>query len=108
MGDFASMFTRESKPFEREARARVNRRLNELGLVEPNYYFGQFELKGTLDSFRDLKEFADYYCGEIEVEHESGTYYSRDSKVFTIIEIEGVKVRLSAFASEDEAEEYGL
>ncbi|MEU5153164.1 hypothetical protein [Glycomyces sp. NPDC021274] len=99
---------RDFNPFEGEARARVNRQLNQLGLVEPNYYFGQFELKGTLDSFRDLREFADQYGGEIEIDHDAGSYYSGDSKVFTIIEIQGIKVYLCAFASQEDIEAHGL
>lgn len=95
-------------PFEREARARVNRQLHELGMVEPAYYFGQFELKGRVDTFRDLKEFADQYGGEIEVDHEAGPFYSGDSAVFTVIEIEGIKVYLSAFATQEESEAHGL
>jgi len=104
MGEFTSMFIREPKPFEREARSRVNRQLNELGLVEPNYYFGQFELKATVDTFRHLKDLADQFGGEIEVDHDAGPFYSRDSKVFTVIEIEGIKVYVSAFASEEDVE----
>jgi hypothetical protein len=99
---------RDLNPFEGEARARVNRQLSELGMVEPTYYFGQFELKARVDTLRDLREFADQYGGEIEVDHEAGSFYSRASKVFTIIEIEGVKVYLCAYASEEEAEELGL
>jgi hypothetical protein len=99
---------RDFNPFEGEARARVNRQLSQLGLVEPSYYFGQFELKGTLDLFRDLREFADQYGGEIKVDHDAGSFYSGDSKVFTIIEIQGIKVYLCAFASQEDLEAYGL
>jgi hypothetical protein len=95
-------------PFEREARARVNRQLQELGMVEPDYFFGQFELKGRVDTFRDLKEFADQYGGEIAIDHEAGPFYRGDTKVFTVIEIEGIQVHLSAFATQEESEAYGL
>jgi hypothetical protein len=103
-----SKLFRDLNPFEGEARARVNRQLSELGLVEPTYFFGQFELKARVDTFRDLKELAYQYGGEIEVDYEAGSFYSRASKVFTIVEIQGVKVYLCAYASEDEVEEHGL
>jgi hypothetical protein len=106
MGEFAEMFTREPKPFEREAQARVNRHLKALGHVEPNYYGGQFELKATVDTYGDLRWLADQFGGEIEVADRNRR--STWTQLFTVVQIEGVKVRVSAYVSDEEVEAHEL
>lgn len=98
---------RDVKPFELDARARVRKRLEGAGLEEPAYYFGQVELKAKVDSLRELRYFADEFGGEIE-EDPDQDWRSRTVKVFTVVEIEGIKVHLCAYLSEEEAEADGF
>ncbi|MQM28710.1 hypothetical protein [Glycomyces albidus] len=105
MGEFASMFTREFKPFEVEARSLVNQKLKALGSVEPRYYGGQFELKAKVDTLGDLRWIADHFGGEIEIEDNRRSTWTQ---VFTVVQIEGVKVHACVYVSDEEAEAHGL
>lgn len=105
MSELSKLF-RDLNPFEREARARVDQHLKTMGLVEPHYYFGQFELKAKVDTLRDLRYFVDQYGGEID--YEAGRSWDRSVKAFAVVQIEGVKVHLCAYVSDEEAEAHGL
>ncbi|GAB3236444.1 hypothetical protein GCM10027447_34800 [Glycomyces halotolerans] len=98
---------RDLNPFELEARSRVRKRLKGVGLDEPKFYFGQVELKATVDTFRELRSLAEEFGGDIEEDLDYDTRY-RGVKVFTVIEVEGIKVHVSAYLGEEEAEAAGF
>ena len=97
---------RDLNPFELEAQARVNKHLKGLGHSEPHYYHGQFVLKAKTDTLRELQWFADEYGGDLEVE--SGSFRDTWVQVFTVAQVEGIKVRMCVYVSDEEAEAHGL
>lgn len=105
MSELSKLF-RDLNPFELEARSRVNKVFKSMGLTEPHYYHGQFVLKAKVDSLRELEWFAVEYGGEIETE--PGSFRDTWTQVFTVIQVDGIKVRVCAYISGEEAEARGL
>lgn len=103
-----SKLFRDFNPFELEARTKVDKLANRHGFADLKFYFGQFELKARVDTLRELRDFADQFGGDVEEDLDYDTFRHRGVKVFTVVNVEGIKVHVCAYLSLEEAEAGGF